>query len=203
MEKNVNIISSAYDFDHFSIMDPQLICSVYKLGNGIVYKWNRKNLYEDYQLHIVHDAGRQGCRCGNPWNIIDNYRDCVLATRPESKKIFEQKSGMCHKILSTQELRDRMIESLESDIWCVYTITQDRKKIIKTYFDFRTHCWNVNPEGEDTRSRLIEDPLELIEDIDKGHTVVFVFGLSSFIEEYYIGLPGTLNTMVIEVIHIL
>ena len=59
MERNVNIISSAYDFDHFSIMDAQLICSVYKLGNGIVYKWNRKNLYEDYQLHIVHDAGNK------------------------------------------------------------------------------------------------------------------------------------------------
>ena len=89
---------------------------------------------------------------------------------------FEQKSGMCHKILSSTRItRDRMIEFLKVIYGAFTQITQDRKKIIKTYFDFRTHCWNVDPEGEDTRSRLIEDPLELIEDIDKGHTVVFVF----------------------------
>jgi hypothetical protein len=197
------LISCAYDFSNNCpeeyVEYPQLICSVYKLENGIVYKWTRESLYDDYQLHIVHAVGHGGCGCGNPWNIINDYRDELLTTRPDSKKIFEQKSGMHHEILSSQDLRDRMIDGLGSDIWCVYTITQDRKKIIKTYFDARAE--RSNPERTATRERLIEDPHELIEDIDGGYTVVFVFGSSEFIEQYFIGIPGTLNTMMIEVTH--
>lgn len=196
-QQKPQLISSAYKFDDEY---PQLLCSVYRMENGIVYKWTRKSLYEDYQIHVIHDAGKEGCGCGNPWNIIWDYKEEILVTKPKSKKIFEQDSGMYHKILSSQELPESMLDFLSGDMWCVYTITEDRNKIIKTYFDFRADPWEKNSEGVATRERLMKDPSELIVDINNGYTVVFVYGSREFIELYFVKISDE-KIMSIEVTH--
>lgn len=199
------LVSSAYSFDDTKenkyVEYPQLLCVVYKLDNGIVYKWEKRNLYEDYQIHIVRDMGSRGCGCGNPWNTIGDYRDQVVSTKPKSEKVFEQNSGMYHKLLSSSfETKEYMKELINGDMWCIYTITEDRTRVIKTYFDFRMTDWKEDPEGEAVRNKPASDPSDLIKDIDNGNTVVFVFGSSEFIETYFIRVSQR-DIMAIEVTH--
>ena len=52
-----------------------------------------------------------------------------------------------------------------------------------------------------TRDNLMEDSLPLVRDINGGHTVVFVYGKTEFIESYYFKPKGSDLVMLVRVEH--
>jgi hypothetical protein len=168
------------------------------LNNGVTYQWYKKDLYDNYDIKYIDKDNKEleGC----VWDAIGSEnKKTVLATKPKdyAHPLFEQGTAMYHKFLhGDEELRKTLIENLGDDISCVYTISEDRKKLIKTYFDCR--------EGDDEfseRDRLFSDPSDLIHDIHNGNTVVFVFGSSDLYERYFVkvGVGEECTTMQIEV----
>jgi hypothetical protein len=170
---------------------PRLVSSTYVLDNGIEYQWYKKDLYDDYDIEIVNvEAGK------NIWSIIgDDNKKTVMDTKPKDIPLFEQGTAMYHKLLKEDELRKVLIGDLGDDLWCLYTISENRKELIKTYFDFRG---NDADEKCPERDRLYNDPSDLISDISNGNTVVFVFGSSNLYEKYFVKVSNT-EFMCIEV----
>jgi hypothetical protein len=106
------------------------------------------------------------------------------------------------KIIDPNQLKTAIVHSLEGDCNGIFSTSPDRKQI-KLYYDGRNAAHTVKydqltteefhaqrEKDEVERFRLMNDPTDLLQDLENGMTVCIVFGTDEFTEHYYVKLNG-------------
>lgn len=164
--------------------------SRFYLQNGALVEWQFPDAFNPPVLQVVTyppAAGTKDADDANPWNwMTDNDIENVRNHRPD-KKIQPCKidSMMFHKVYaSTKDLAVEIQEIIGADCWGLFTTRSDRSQIVKVYFDHRTNQTEQDGDQKE-RTRLLEDPSDLIRDIDHGNlTLVIILGDAHFMEYY-------------------
>lgn len=181
---------------------------IFELKCGAKVSWKKNDIFQGYHIEVVDNdpltETETGTRtrpwCGNPYNLMTKEEyETIISKRPKASQIpCNLDSMLYNKIIEKKNLSDDIIDNIYADCWGIFTTTSDRKEIIKVYYDLRNSerkTWRTTlsvteyhekvQEVSRERYRLGENPEDLINDIEQGHTVILVFGGDELIETYY------------------
>jgi hypothetical protein len=170
---------------------------IYTLECGAQVTWKQSDVFDNYRLEIVVPSPTSK-GCGNPWNLMTEQETILIKSqKPKTAPVpCNLKSMMYQNIISDEkQLSNELQDMLGGDCWGVFVTTQDRKEIIKVYFDARTNGQDLKIH-DNIRNDLLKDPNELVEHIKSGHTVVIVLGGNEFIEGYFFKIGDLFVEMV-------
>ncbi len=182
-------------------MATNLTPEVFKLACGVEVFWQPIDAFhKNYQLNLSNENNIE-VGCGNPWNLMTEEEEKLIRMKKPSESCIpcNLESMMYHAVLNTKnDLVENIKNNMCGDCWGIFTTTSDRKKMLKLYYDARNSkhesmrgmvSLEVFRQMRDDESRELErlrnDPTDLINDIDNGHTLVLVYGGQNFLEEYF------------------
>lgn len=158
----------------------------------------KKDAFQRYSLEYVDSEPTGGC--GNPFNLMTKEEyEMIINEKPKSHLVTcRLNSILYNKIIKEEDLIETISSDICADCWGIFTITNDRKEVVKIYYDNRNSDekkWRLNLSTKEyhekvkelgkERERLCNDPSDLIDDIKQNNTVVIVLGCEEFIEMYY------------------
>lgn len=160
--------------------DPEII----NLECGAEVYWVKPDAFGDYSLKVKKMPNPPYKDNGSPWNMMTLEEDTMVREKqPRDRKPCNLGSLMYDNVLTKEELPDKLTDALCCSCYGIFSVTKDRKSIIKMYHDIRNKIHNESDMKE--ICRLVKDPNDLINDIENGYTVVLVFGTSNFYEQYF------------------
>ncbi len=159
------------------------------LQNGVIVEWRRDNVFSKYVLHVVGGEENIQGQCGNPWNMMSSQEEDakIRATRPprEQRNVCGIGSLLSNHVITKDTMKTEMEYTISADCWSVFVMSNDRKELIRVYYDHR-----IEPEYdsfEDVRGTLCNDSSDLMQHVEHYQTVVCVMGgdESRPFKEYY------------------
>lgn len=168
-----------------------------QLSNGRVVQWIKNDLFHDYtiKLKVDDDHHDNESRCGNPWSQLNGEETALVkSVKPKYTVPFNLTRYMRETMLFTNvdDLKQELqMNCVGADCWGVFTVSADRKHIIKSYYDARNNNNNTTTDLNAKRYALMIDSTPIIKDMDYGHTVVIVFGQRGCMEGYFYKVQDT------------
>ena len=168
------------------------------LSIGRRVQWVQPDAFQKYTLCTI-DYDEEGFECGNPRNLLqlcpEAERKLVRDKEPQAcGPPLHVKSIMYHRVFDSEaEVKSELISMTCCSCWGIYITSVDRKVVHKIYFDTRSidrddDDFRDSPdykEEDKKRQAIIDDPIELLHDMESGLTVVVVLGQTELAEVYY------------------
>lgn len=162
-------------------------CEEFALQCGSIVKWAFDERTLSYQIRVVKEGDIQKETCCNPFNTMteEEYEHFKSLCPVVTEIPCSVRNKIYREVITTRdELAEYITNSINSDCWGVYYISQDQKEFTEI-FDGRKD----DESHQEIRSNLVENVNDIIKRINNGETLVCVMGGNDFIEVYYYLLP--------------